>query len=213
MHVVGDDTVAPSMQAMERDNDEWSVQPLTIALVDGVRRLHNEGFGSKICCLCCPVTDDEGRLNKFYEKHPERLPMCGLAMGTDGTPLGFVMLAIHPMHDKDGMHETKPGEAYIEQLAVAAAARGRGIGKLLLQWAEAKAREHGCNLLTLGVLHGNPARRLYERFGFVAKRTADPCEVAINGCVVFCVVGRPYGLCDPHCGVAEMAKPLAPDET
>ena len=72
-------------------------------------------------------------------------------------------MAIHPMHDKDGLHTTKPGEAYVEQLSVAAAARGKGIGKLLLGWAEARAREHNCRILTLSVLNGNPAMRLYER--------------------------------------------------
>ena len=211
LHAVGDEAEAPSAQSMEREGGatpEWSVQPLTLDLVDGVRRVHNEGFGSKMCCLCCPVADDDGRINKFYQKHPERLPMCGIAVGKDGTPLGFVMLAIHPMNDKDGLHDTKPGEAYIEQLGVAAAARGKGIGKMLLQWAEAKAREHGCRMLTLSVLNGNAARRLYERFGFVAK-TSDPCEDAIGGCVVCLLVGRPYGVCDPHCGAADMTKMLA----
>ena len=74
--------------------------------------------------------------------------------------------------------------------------------------AEAKAREHGCRMLTLSVLNGNAARRLYERFGFVAK-TSDPCEDAIGGCVVCLLVGRPYGVCDPHCGAADMTKMLA----
>ena len=79
------------------------------------------------------------------------------------------MLAIHPMNDKDGLHDTKPGEAYMLSSS-ASLPRGEGIGKMLLQWAEAKAREHGCRMLTLSVLNGNAARRLYERFGFVAER-------------------------------------------
>ena len=111
--------------------------------------------------------------------------MCGIAVGKDGTPLGFVMLAIHPMNDKDGLHSTKPGETYVEQLSVAAAARGKGIGTKLLQWAEARARESNSTTLTLSVINGNPARRLYERFGFVAKRT-DPCEDCITGCCIIC---------------------------
>ena len=51
-----------------------------------------------------------------------------------------MQLAIHPMNDKDGLHTTKPGETYIEQIGVATAARGKGVGKLLLQWAEAQVR-------------------------------------------------------------------------
>ena len=27
---------------------------------------------------------------RYYQRHPERLPMCGIAVGADGTPLGFV---------------------------------------------------------------------------------------------------------------------------
>eukprot|EP00964_Phaeocystis_antarctica_P110623 scaffold74977_cov51-Phaeocystis_antarctica.AAC.1 len=36
--------------------------------------------------------------------------MCGVALGQDGTPLGYVQLAIYPMNDKDGLHSTRPGE-------------------------------------------------------------------------------------------------------
>ena len=36
----------------------------------------------------------------------------------------------------------------------------------------------------------------------------DGCEQCISTCCVLAVVGRPYGLCDPHCGAADMVKPL-----
>lgn len=186
---------------------EVSVQPLTMELVEGLRQMHNEGFGSKRCCLCRPVADNDGRIAKFYTNHAERLPMCGIAVGKDNTPLGFVQLAIHPMNDKDGLHTTKPGETYIEQIGVGAAARGKGIGKLLLQWAEDQAREHHHTTLTLSVLNGNPARRLYERFGFQGKKQ-DECDQCIVSCIVCCLVGRPYDLCNPHCGAVDMSKSL-----
>ena len=166
-------------------------------------------FGSKHCCLCCPVADTDGRIAQFYSKHPERLAACGLAVDKAGTPLGYVQLAIHPMSDKDGMHTTKPGETYIEQIGVAAAARGKGVGKKLLQWAEdqAKASERGNKMLSLAVIDGNPARRLYERVGFVAKER-DGCEWCIGGAVGCCLFGCPYGLSNPHWGFADMEKPL-----
>lgn len=45
--------------------------------------------------------------------------------------------------------------------------RGRGIGQLLLQGAEALARERGCCKLTLEVLEGNHgAMSVYRRAGF-----------------------------------------------
>lgn len=101
----------------------------------------------------------------------------------------------------------KPGECYVEQIGVAAAARGKGIGKVLLSWAETMARERNCTYMTLAVLNGNPARRLYERFGFVAQNE-DCCDDCFTGCVITCLLGRPYGLCDPHCGAVDMKKPL-----
>jgi ribosomal protein S18 acetylase RimI-like enzyme len=192
---------------MVREEEMFSIQPLSMATTEAMVRVHNEGFGSKICCLCFPVADMDGRIRRFYEKHPERLPMCGVAVGRDGTPLGYVQLAIHPMNDKDGLHTTKPGETYIEQISVSAEARGKGIGKLLLEWAEARAREHKSTVVTLSVLSGNPARRLYERFGFEAI-PVDGCEECVNCCVVSLLVGRPYGACDPHWGVVDMRKTL-----
>jgi len=98
-------------QAEERpDAESLSVQALTMDTVEVMRVIHNDGFGGKVCCLCLPVADTNGRIKRFYTKHPERLPMCGVALGQDGTPLGYVQLAIYPMNDKDGLHSTRPGE-------------------------------------------------------------------------------------------------------
>jgi len=205
-HAVGDDEAAPAPQEKALGN-VCSVQPLTMEMMDALQRVHNEGFGSKVCCLCFPIADTDGRIRRFYDKHPERLPMCGVAHGSDGTPLGYIQLAIYPMNDKDGLHPTKPGEAYIEQISVAADARGKGVGYELLRWAESRAREHHSRFLTLTVLNGNPARRLYERFGFQPKPT-DCCEDCIVGLFVVCFFGRPYGLCNPHYGITEMHKSL-----
>ena len=48
-----------------------------------------------------------------------------------------------------------------------AGCRRRGVGRLLLQAVEAKARELGCGKVTLEVREDNaPARRLYQRVGF-----------------------------------------------
>ena len=100
-HAIGDDE-SPAPQTMAREGEaapellvrqrsalpsEVTIQPLTLELVDGLRIVHNEGFGSKYCCLCCPVADTEGRIAEFYSKHPERLAACGLAVDASGTPL------------------------------------------------------------------------------------------------------------------------------
>jgi ribosomal protein S18 acetylase RimI-like enzyme len=47
------------------------------------------------------------------------------------------------------------------------------VGRALLAAAEAQALAEGCCKLTLEVLEDNPARRLYERFGFEPSRYGD----------------------------------------
>lgn len=54
----------------------------------------------------------------------------------------------------------------IHDLAVLPDARGRGVGKALLQAIEAEALKRGACKITLEVLSGNPARHLYAREGF-----------------------------------------------
>lgn len=54
----------------------------------------------------------------------------------------------------------------IHDLAVLPSARGKGIGKKLIEAVTQKAKKLGCCKVTLEVLENNPARNLYEREGF-----------------------------------------------
>jgi len=46
--------------------------------------------------------------------------------------------------------------------------RGKGVGTALIQELQKKGKdEHGIEMLHLEVYEGNPARRLYERLGFI----------------------------------------------
>ena len=57
--------------------------------------------------------------------------------------------------------------ARLYSLAVATAARGRGLARKLLAAAEAEARRHGCTVLDLEVRHDNRAAiALYEHHGY-----------------------------------------------
>jgi ribosomal protein S18 acetylase RimI-like enzyme len=56
--------------------------------------------------------------------------------------------------------------AYIRSIAVASGFRGQTIGSQLLTSVEEWARLRGRRSLSLHVAASNPARRLYERFGF-----------------------------------------------
>jgi GNAT superfamily N-acetyltransferase len=55
---------------------------------------------------------------------------------------------------------------FVEDLFVTEAARGRGVGRLLLARLAALARERGGASLSLVVLDWNPARAFYDRLGF-----------------------------------------------
>jgi ribosomal protein S18 acetylase RimI-like enzyme len=55
----------------------------------------------------------------------------------------------------------------VHDLAVLPECRGKGVGRALLEAAEARARAHGCCKLTLEVQDSNQrARGLYASFGF-----------------------------------------------
>jgi len=61
------------------------------------------------------------------------------------------------------------GELYIHMLGIDSSYRGKGIGTRLLEFAEKQARSRNIPRLSLGVVADNTgAKRLYERFGFVA---------------------------------------------
>lgn len=78
--------------------------------------------------------------------------------------LGTVMLQPWP---RGGEVVRGPGEAEIRALAVAPAARGRGIGRLLLNAVTGRARERGIRHLVLLTQAGMvTAQRLYTTSGF-----------------------------------------------
>lgn len=63
--------------------------------------------------------------------------------------------------------DAKPGEFYVDTLAVAPSHRNRGIGGALLRDAERQARERGLPVCSLSVmLHNTDALRFYKREGF-----------------------------------------------
>jgi hypothetical protein len=105
------------------------------------------------------------------------------------------------------MHTPKPGECYVDTLAVLPSSRGKGVGTLLLSWAEGVALERSCDRMTLAVVSGNPAERLYKRTGY--KVVDEGCVEKACVCVfVTAFFGRPYGICDGNWGAKMMVKPL-----
>ena len=84
-----------------------------------------------------------------------------VALDDDGTVLGFTMVSLRP---ELLSHEPS---AHLEAIALDKAAEGRGVAKALLIAAEASAKAHGAESMSLHVFAVNSrARRLYERAGY-----------------------------------------------
>ncbi|KAJ1618647.1 acyl-CoA N-acyltransferase [Pavlovales sp. CCMP2436] len=184
------------------------VEALSPKTFEGARAIQNDFVGARkaMCGVCsyawCP--DSASTYSEPYTRHPETMALTGVALGEDGTVLGFVKASDYGMHRdcfSECFHKLKPGELYIDMLGVSGEARGKGAGTKMLQWAEEQARARGATRLTLAVVAGNPAKRLYERFGFVPTSTTGAC----GSTVVCCVIGMPHG----QCGGANMEKPLS----
>ncbi|MGW1804038.1 N-acetyltransferase family protein [Streptomyces sp. NPDC002078] len=111
----------------------------------------------------------------FDERH---LPEDYLVAETDGRIVGYVRIG-RPTPLASNAHVLQ-----IQGLAVAEAARGRGLGRMLVRAAVEEARERGARRLTLRVLgHNAPARALYESEGFVVEGV-QPEEFLLDGAYV-----------------------------
>lgn len=96
-----------------------------------------------------------------------------IAETADGAePLGFSLF----FHN----YSTWEGRAglYVEDIYVAEAARGLGVGRTLMAHLAAIAVARGCPRLELSVLDWNPARRFYERVGLYHKSDWLPYRLA-----------------------------------
>jgi ribosomal protein S18 acetylase RimI-like enzyme len=111
----------------------------------------------------------------FDERH---LPEDHLVAEAGGRILGYIRLA-HPTPLASNAHVLQ-----IQGLAVAAEARGRGVGRALVRAAVEEARGRGARRLTLRVLgHNAPARALYASEGF-AVEGVQPEEFLLDGAYV-----------------------------
>jgi len=89
-------------------------------------------------------------------------PMYGVVyvVREETAPVGYLVICF------DYSLEYRGKGAWIDELFVEAAHRGKGIGTQLLDLAENASREHQAKFLHLEVTHGNPAVELYRRRGF-----------------------------------------------
>lgn len=104
-------------------------------------------------------------LKKAMES-PEPGSAVFIAEDETGKPAGFLHLQIQTDYFNGS------NIAYISDVAVDSAFEGQGIGRILLDKAEAWAHEQDCSLLTLYVFSNNlRARKVYEKLGFAEEVT------------------------------------------
>jgi ribosomal protein S18 acetylase RimI-like enzyme len=187
------------------------IEPFTLDHIPDVQRIQAEFVSSKKLCCCIPIADSESDMTQNYSTHPDRMELAAVAV-VDGATAGFVHMTTRGVARTwfdEFMQPSQEGEFYIESIAVTAGQRGRGIGQKLLEWCEATARERGGTKLTLGVINANPARKLYERFGFTPAPTTS-CGNGLTVLKLLVVFGQPYGWCPPAFGGVIMEKDLEP---
>lgn len=78
-----------------------------------------------------------------------------------GAPVGYLLIERHDDH------------LWLDEIALVAGARGRGLGTALVRLAMDRARDAGLPL-RLSVLFNNPAQRLYARLGFTVTHIEHP---------------------------------------
>ncbi len=105
--------------------------------------------------------DADPHLAAYYRTAPE----FGVVSTADGEPTGVVWVTRFPTG--------APGYGFVRadvpelSVCVLPGYRGAGLGAGLVGAALTEARRRGLPALSLSVEEGNPARRLYERLGFV----------------------------------------------
>ena len=88
-----------------------------------------------------------------------------LVAAEDGQPLGWGV--VHAQEDDVYVIGEERTYAYISELYVVEAARGKGIGRALIAASEDWARARGLKVMQIGVLPGNHrAKSIYERAGY-----------------------------------------------
>lgn len=131
---------------------DLDIRPAEMRDTDALLALENQVF----------PTD---RLDRRAFRHAVRSPTIStLVAEAGGVSLGYSMV-----HRRAGSSQGR-----LTSIAVSPEAGGRGLGRRLLEAAEADARRHGCDKLRLEVRADNaPAQALYEGSGYRRFETVE----------------------------------------
>jgi len=123
-------------------------------------------FGSSALARTTVATD-EGKVVGFVQAGAETGLSLSVVLGTLRI-FGFRWLAFVRLdRARARVHlAPPPGSYHIAEVHVLSTRRNRGVGEALLVEAERDARSKGYATMSLTTTTSNPARRLYERFGF-----------------------------------------------
>ena len=126
---------------------------------------------SSIASINCLAAVEEGKLLGVLAIQTNKQSFINLNFKKLRTYYGIVGSSIRAAELSLLHHSPKPKELYIEGIAVADFARGKGIGTKLLDELMILAGSEGFEKVTLQVIDTNPrALQLYERLGFTIEK-------------------------------------------
>merc|ERR1712113_1000327 len=137
-----------------------------------------------------------GMADGLAKANDAKLEVFGCAIDAEGDVLGYVMLGFSDTGGDIGfpeaLRETAPqGKCHLEQIIVSEKARGKGLAKKLMLWADAKAQERGCISIYLEVIGRNAhAKMVYEKAGYVVVN--GWCNKCCMCPVTCCLTRVPY---------------------
>ncbi|MCU1404795.1 MAG: acetyltransferase domain protein [Glaciihabitans sp.] len=101
----------------------------------------------------------------------------GIVAEVDGVPAGVALWMVQGQEQEQDQVDV----AAIVSIHVLGQFRRRGVAHRLLDACVQDSRAHGYSTITLGVHRSNPARSLYERYGFVADDPSGATTGATTG--------------------------------
>lgn len=136
--------------------DEAKIRPVQIDDFDAVTRL-------LVLLGRAPVGEAEREVcREVFRRHVESPDTASLVAEIDGRAAGFCSLVF-----RERLNYPRP-QAWIPDLIVEESARGRGLGKKLLEAAFEAARRRGCCAITLETGYQRKvAQALYRKAGMV----------------------------------------------
>eukprot|EP00617_Octactis_speculum_P019314 CAMPEP_0185768162 /NCGR_PEP_ID=MMETSP1174-20130828/47984_1 /TAXON_ID=35687 /ORGANISM="Dictyocha speculum, Strain CCMP1381" /LENGTH=139 /DNA_ID=CAMNT_0028452735 /DNA_START=54 /DNA_END=470 /DNA_ORIENTATION=+ len=118
---------------------------LDSTLLQQIAALHKDAFSDgkpTCCCLTQSMKEIHTTFQKGLSESPDsKLEAFACAVDASGNLLGYAMLGFHDTPGDVTMRDFKwlqqiphQGTCHLEQIAVSAKARGKGVGKKLLIW-------------------------------------------------------------------------------